>query len=123
MELSLQTTPKSKNYFYDLAHWERRRTRLWVANNTVINLTGKIPAEWGWSWESIVGVYAALGKVFQSYDEINKRINVPKPDIGFKDDENTFIMRFWGDVNRIDAQLQILEAEMNRRKKLIGVFG
>lgn len=120
MEQSLMT-PKNDNYAMGLLPWALRRQRKFEAD-IVYNLVNA-PDEWGWSWQEIIGVYAELGEVFQSYDEVNKRINVPKPAINLKDEDNIFILRFWGDVNRINAQLQVLEAEIARRKQLVGVFG
>jgi hypothetical protein len=76
-----------------------------------------------WSWGDITRIYAILGGMLEQYNGVHQRIKVPKPNIKYSDHENIFFLRFWGDVRRINEQLQALDAEIARRNRLIGVIG
>lgn len=77
-----------------------------------------------WSWESIENVYIILGKQLKEYELVNSRIAVPKMvNINFSYHDNDFITRFWYDIDKIDWHLKILDAEISRRNRLVGVIG
>lgn len=122
MELKFQTTPKSDNLFHKFYKEQLRRERRWAAMNTVDNL--KHPTMKRWSWKDIQAVYAAFGQVLETYKGYQTRCNIPRQmNINLSDDENLFILRFWRDVQRVDSQLAVLDAEIARRNSLIGVMG
>ena len=76
-----------------------------------------------WSWKSIYDVYAILGKQMGEHEAIKKRCNIPSSiQIYFSDHDNVFILRFWQEVNRIEAQPRALDKEIARRNKLVGVI-
>mgnify|MGYP001562020752 FL=1 len=76
-----------------------------------------------WSWGDIQAIYAILGRQLQEYDNVNKRIGIPKPHIELSDESNIFILRFWRDVKRLNEQVKCLDREIKRRNNLIGVIG
>lgn len=76
-----------------------------------------------WSWKHIEGVYQILGDMLEEYRGLHERIGFPKPHITFSDDLNILLLRFWGDVKRINDQLTALDVEIARRNNLIGVIG
>lgn len=76
-----------------------------------------------WSWGDIIAIYRILGVMLSEYNGVHQRIGVPKPNIKYADHENIFFLRFWGDVKRINEQLQVLDTEIARRNSLIGVIG
>lgn len=76
-----------------------------------------------WSWKSIQDVYAILGKQLEDLNGIQNRCSIPANiDIKYSEAENSFIIRFWRDVKRIEQHLQVLDAEIKRRNSLIGVI-
>lgn len=76
------------------------------------------------SWQSIQGIYAILGQRMQEYNDLQKRIGIPGTvDINFPDDKNILILRFWRDVTKVNEEIKLLDAEIARRNKLIGVMG
>lgn len=73
-----------------------------------------------WSWQDIQKVYKAMGNLLDNY----KRINLPEAiDIKLSDRENLFIIDCHRSIDRIDQQLTVLDKEISRRNKLIGVMG
>lgn len=77
-----------------------------------------------WSWQSLHRVYKTYGLQLGKYAAVDQRVKVPrKIDIAYPDSNNLFIIRFWRDVNRIDAHLKVMEKEIKRRNNLIGVMG
>lgn len=76
-----------------------------------------------WRWQDIQSIYAILGRMLGEYNGVHSRIGVPKPRIEYGDAENIFFIRFWQDVVRINEQLKVLDREIARRNKLIGVMG
>jgi len=76
-----------------------------------------------WSWKDISDIYGVLGQVLDSYKRISQRIEVPPPHIDYSDEENTFLMRWYSDIKRVDAQINALDQEIKRRNNLIGVIG
>lgn len=76
-----------------------------------------------WSWDHLTGVYQILGDMLEEYRGLHERINFPKPNIEHSDDLNILLLRFWGDVKRINDQLEELDREIARRNNLIGVIG
>jgi hypothetical protein len=76
-----------------------------------------------WSWKNIQSVYAILGKQLQEHESVRQRCSIPRQiNIHFSDSDNSLILRFWRDVNRVEAQLQALDKEIARRNKLVGVI-
>lgn len=76
-----------------------------------------------WSWRDIIVIYSIIGDMLSEYNGIHQRIGVPKPNIKNSDQENIFFIRFWRDVKRLEEQLSVLDAEITRRNRLIGVVG
>ena len=77
-----------------------------------------------WSWQEIQGVLRIYGKQLSEYQNVNKRINVPKSmNIDYTDESNIFISRFWREVKRLDLSITQIDREISRRQKLIGVMG
>lgn len=75
-----------------------------------------------WSWKSIHGTYRAYATLLKKYESYQKRCNIPREiNIMFSDHDNLVIIRFWRDVNRIDAHLSVLDKEIARRNSLVGV--
>lgn len=74
-----------------------------------------------WSWNDIHLLYFVYSQMFLELNEIHKRVNFPKPSFDFEDAVNSYLMRFWREVTRIDQQLEVLDIEIARRKKLVGV--
>lgn len=69
-------------------------------------------------------MYRIYGEQIQEYAGVAERIEIPSTiDINLSDNDNIFILRFWRDVKRIDAQIRVLDAEINRRNNLVGVVG
>lgn len=113
--------PKSINLADNFVAGERKRIKRWISQNIVFN--PKHNGLHSWSWGSIQDVYAILGKQLKNHEAYRNRCNIPQNiDINFSDHDNTFIIRFWRDVNRIDAHLQMLDTEIARRNNLIGVI-
>jgi hypothetical protein len=48
---------------------------------------------------------------------------MPQPHIELTDESNTFLIRWWKDINRINEMLKVLDAEIKRRNNLVGVMG
>ena len=76
-----------------------------------------------WSWKDIQSIYAIIGRQLAEYNGVHQRVNVPHAHIDNSDQENIFFLRFWGDVKRLDEQIQCLDREIARRNNLIGVMG
>ena len=77
-----------------------------------------------WSWRDIIAVYRALGKQLQKHYEYSVRCNIPKTiDINYSDENNMFIIRFHQDVDKVNFQVEALDAEILRRNRLVGVMG
>lgn len=76
-----------------------------------------------WSWKDIQSIYKILGRQLAEYNGIHQRVGVPKAHIELNDESNTFILRFWSDVKRLNEQINCLDQEIARRNNLIGVIG
>jgi hypothetical protein len=77
-----------------------------------------------WNWQTIFVVYRELGQQLSAYNGIQKRIGpMPQPHIELTDESNTFLIRWWKDINRINEMLKVLDAEIRRRNNLVGVMG
>lgn len=75
-----------------------------------------------WSWKEIINLYKLYGEMLIEFERLEKSINPPKPHILFDDELNAFLMKFWGDVNQINRNVEALDREIARRNKLIGVI-
>jgi len=78
---------------------------------------------YSWSWQTIVAVYRVLSDRLQEYNGLHQRINIPHASIEYSDEENLLFLRFWRDVARLNSEIEVLDREIARRNKLIGVMG
>lgn len=83
-----------------------------------------------WSWQDIQRVYRILGTQLEGYADIAGRFEIqlplkPKPGeiIRYANGEEKFVSSFYAGVCRINAHLAVLDDEIARRNKLIGVMG
>lgn len=91
--------------------------------NNITNLRNA-PEVWGWSYQEIIRAYSILGSRLQEYEDVRKRIKIPREmDINYTDTDNIFISHFWREVKKIDNALLQLDREIARRSALIGIIG
>ena len=77
-----------------------------------------------WSWRDIQLVYKHIGGQMFNLLGIKKRLNLPNTiDAFYPDDLNIMIIRMNRDADWFDDQLKVLDKEIARRYKLIGVIG
>lgn len=77
-----------------------------------------------WSWPMIISVYRTLGENAQEMNRIQKTFNIPDTiDTSYPDLLNIFILRFNRDADRLEEAFNRLDAEIDRRNRLIGVVG
>lgn len=74
--------------------------------------------------QDILALYKILNKQLQDQVGLKKRFKIKDQiDFSYSDEENSFILHFNRDTARILAQVKILDREIARRNKLIGVMG
>jgi hypothetical protein len=78
---------------------------------------------YSWSWQTITAVYRVLSDRLKEYNEFHQRINIPHASIEYSDEENLLFLQFWRDVARLNSEIEVLDREIARRNKLIGVMG
>jgi len=88
-----------------------------------------------WSWQDIHCVYQTFSNQLMEYKMVADRFEIPVPMdkelrtmthgiVKAKDQQfQDFINRWFRDVNKIVGQLSVLDREIARRNKLIGVMG
>lgn len=78
-----------------------------------------------WSWAEIQAVYATFVHQYQEIERISKSCGIEKMEINidYPDLKNIFILRALRTMRKIDRHVAVLDAEIARRNKLIGVIG
>lgn len=78
-----------------------------------------------WSWGDITRVYKSFSDQYQEIDRVSKSVGIRKLEVNidYLDLKNIFILRALRDVRKIEAHIAVLDAEIARRNKLIGVIG
>ena len=83
-----------------------------------------------WKWQDIQLTYQVLANQLMEYKEVADRFEMDlplKPKVGepivYADGSLDFIHHFYAGVNRINNHLNVLDREIARRNKLIGVMG
>jgi hypothetical protein len=65
-----------------------------------------------------------VAKDLKEYEGVRQRMGIPRTmDIELGEHDNIFIARFWEAVQVTNAQLYVMDQEIARRNKLIGVMG
>lgn len=76
------------------------------------------------SWQDIISLYKVYGEMVMQYKGYKERCQIPSSiKVQFGDLENMFVLQFNREVKRLDAQINVLDKEIARRNKLIGVMG
>lgn len=75
-----------------------------------------------WSWQQIAQAYKKISRNLITLHNLHSRINFPQPTMDFEDEVNSYLMRFWRAVTLADQRLEVLDIEIARRNKLIGVI-
>lgn len=83
-----------------------------------------------WSWQEIFAVYKIYGDQLIEYKRIAETFDLELPVrikpgelIGYSDEKVAFIDRWLGDVIKVNRYIDVLDQEIARRNKLIGVMG
>lgn len=79
-----------------------------------------------WSWQDIIRLYRAYGEQVQEYQRIKKSVQMEWQGRGMNELSFAafdFDNYFRESVQRLDAQIHVLDLEIARRNNLIGVIG
>lgn len=78
-----------------------------------------------WSWADIQAVYATFAHQYKEIERLTKACGIEKLEmnIDYPELKNIFIIRALRSIKQIDKHVAILDKEIDRRNKLIGVMG
>lgn len=77
-----------------------------------------------WTWKALLDVLSVYAEQLSEIRRLANSVGIDtlQPDIDYPDLKNIFIFRALRDIRRLDQQIEVVQLEIARRQKLIGVM-